>query len=126
VAVTVGRPWAVSLRVLLLALLCSLAVMCSTASAISGPWYSGVLQPQQQEGGSSWSNLRQSNGLGSDWVGVAAHLPGGWTLYGSYITGYQNACHAYAAGNTLGPLVMNASIYVAQGMRAAFSTDAPC
>lgn len=40
-------------------------------------------------------------------VGAAAHLPGGWTLYGSYAYGWGNICKAYALGNDLGGMAHN-------------------
>ena len=128
-AFAVGRPSAASWRALLLALAVAAASALSSASsalAVHGFWVENkTMAPAQEEGGSSWSNLRATVAYGFDWVATGAHVPGGWTLYGGYIIAYQHACHSYAAGNTLGPMMQNASLS-SQVMSGGFSTEGTC
>jgi hypothetical protein len=89
-------------------------------------WFYGFLAPQEQRAGDSMSNLRKNEVLGTDWVGAAAHLPGGWTLYGSYVTGWTDACHQYATPNTLGPMAKNDSGLYTQRMQGLSYGDQTC
>jgi hypothetical protein len=115
----------------LLAVAIALAAVPAAARAQAIPgaiWHDNAyLAPQQQDASATYANLRFSavNG-GSDWVGAAAHLPGGWTLYGGYVTGWQQVCHSYAAGNTLGAMMMNASLSIGQIQSGVLGTVNPC
>jgi hypothetical protein len=92
-----------------------------TASAIRTHWEGEVVMgPRTERAGDSSYDYRNTNvwstgrgGYPQDWVAAGAHLPGGWTMYGSYVTGWIEACHTYAAGNTLGAMIMNWSYYTA-------------
>lgn len=101
-------------------------VLSPPAGAVTGRWFLGVLPPQGEKAQSTVYNLRISAAYGQDWVGAAAHIPGGWTLYGSYITGWLRACHSYAAGNSLGSMAKNDSGLYDQAIEGGYSTDYPC
>jgi hypothetical protein len=73
-----------------------------------------VMGPRTERAGDSYYDYRNTNvwstgygGYPQDWVAAGAHLPGGWTMYGSYVTGWIEFCHVYAPGNTLGAMIMN-------------------
>jgi hypothetical protein len=98
-------------------------VLSAPAQAIRGTYYSGILAPQQQNAAGTLFNLRTAAANGSDWVAAAAHVPGSWTLYGSYISGWQNACHSYAAGNSIGAMMKNDSGVYSQLMGGYHSDE---
>jgi hypothetical protein len=79
-----------------------------TAQAVTG-CATITLYPQAQHACGTMYNLRETYVFGTDWTGAGAHINGSWTLYGNYITAYGNACHSYAAGNYLGPIMQNQS-----------------
>ncbi|MCW2982996.1 MAG: hypothetical protein JWR63_566 [Conexibacter sp.] len=100
-------------------------VLSAPAQAVHGKYWEGFLGPQQQNASSTLSNLRATGATGTDWVGAAAHVPGSWTLYGSYITGWGNACHTYAAGSSLGAMMKNDSGLYNQFMGGYFNNEGP-
>ncbi|HET6509319.1 MAG TPA: hypothetical protein VFG42_21155 [Baekduia sp.] len=115
---------------LMLAGVMSMAAPLTSARAYSYKYFEGVLSQQQQTAGPSYPSMAQSYtatfGVGPAWVAAAAHVPGGWTLYGSYLTGYGSACHSYATGNPLGGMAMNAELYSSLPMWAYIDTTAAC
>lgn len=103
------------------------ALPSTQASATAYMWFGGPLHPQQQQASPTWSELRQSQASGyHEWTGAAAHLPGGWTLYGMYITGYGQACHSYAGGNPLGAMLKNDSGLYDSYFTGYANTEVPC
>lgn len=96
-----------------LGLLFSADVTPASATAYTFNWNVG---PGQQYALGAEVNYRSSSVWGQDWVAAGAHYPGGWSLYGGYVIGFTYACHAYAAGNTLGGMMQNASVSLTQSM----------
>ena len=100
--------------------------LSAPAQATTGAWFYGQLAPQQQAAQDTVYNLRYSYAHGYDWVGTAAHVPGSWTLYGSWVTAWNDVCHSYAAGNSLGSMLKNDSGLYNEVIGGSFSTDHPC
>lgn len=89
-------------------------------------YHNGSVGPNSTVAGPSIYNLRASIGASDDGVVyVAAHLPGGWTLYGSWVSAWWSACHSYAAGNTLGGIMHNPHSFSAWMVGGA-DDQAPC
>jgi hypothetical protein len=112
-----------------MALAAVMVFVCSNATARAeyAQHFAGFLHPQQQVASGTYPQLRKSSGYGyHEWTGAAAHLPGGWTLYGQYITGYESACHAYAAGNSLGAMLKNDSGLYDSYFKGWADTEVPC
>lgn len=107
------------------AAVCVAATVPSVADAAWVTWTQGIVPPQGQMAGPTQSQLRSVATSGYDWVGAGAHLPGGWTMYGSYITGFQHACHDYAAGNSLGPMAKNDSGLYNDFISSAYEAVSP-
>lgn len=116
-ATSVARRWLYGLLVAL-ALTMSASAVTATRSSADQYWDAWI-NPQVAETDVSYYNMTYSGGYAgmNAWVGAGAHLPGGWTMYGSMATGAEWACHTYAAGNTLGGIVQNASTSVYQEIR---------
>jgi hypothetical protein len=108
-----------------MAALCLLAVHAPRADAYVVWMGNQLVQPQQQLAGPTVTTMRSNRVWGTDWVGAAAHVSGSWTLYGAYVTGWNYACHTYAAGNTIGPMAMNVS-GVLESMNAQYETSVIC
>jgi hypothetical protein len=99
-----------ALALLLILAACCLPAAIATTGASASVYCGGAgLAPGEQYACPSVYDLRDVYVTGTDWVGAAAHLPGGWTLYGNYVTGAYGACHQYASGNTIGPMGKNFS-----------------
>lgn len=67
---------------------------------------------------STWVRSTGYQGYAMDWVGAGAHVPGGWTMYGSYVVGWIESCHVYAANNNLGAMIINWSYSLSQSIVA--------
>lgn len=112
---------------LVLAGVISLVAPLTSAQAAPAQYLANTyMSPGQQAAGPAFPSITRSTAGGFWWVATGAHLPGGWSQYGSYVTGYSNACHAYAAGNPLGGLAQNAELYNVQPMNAWINTTASC
>ncbi len=87
-----------------------LAALTPAGASAVMVFHNGTLPANGQAAGPSEFNYRytaaRSEGSYRQ-VGAGAHLPGGWTMYGSYIYGWSYACHSYALGNNLGGMVHN-------------------
>lgn len=105
----------------------SLSMPPTSAFAGYAPYLANhYMNPGEQVAGPTFSSITNSTAGGYWWVATAAHTPGGWSLYGSYVTGYTHACHAYAAGNPLGGMAQNAELYNLQPMNGGIDTTASC
>lgn len=84
--------------------------MASSASATQFNWFGGYLGPNATDGGDSRPNLRIS-AAGADMpshkIQVAAHYPGGWSLYGGWVDAWGGACHSYAGTVEAGGMINN-------------------
>lgn len=80
------------------------------ASAAYFGYWNGPLNSQQREGGDSvggyLSTFNGSDGPNHK-IEAAAHHPGGWNLHGSWVDGWDHACHGYDGSRTLGGMIRN-------------------
>ncbi len=93
----------------LVALACFMTLP-TAASATEWWWKSGLLSAGARDASGSVSQLRASGGIAESnarKIRVGAHLPGGWTLYASFVEGWGSACHSYAGTMSLGGLLEN-------------------
>jgi hypothetical protein len=87
----------------------SLAV-APVAGATDIDWRYGSLGADTKDASPSYSGFRASLAIsdcGCHKMDVGAHYPGGWTLYASFVEGYDLVCHSYAGTDTLGALIWN-------------------
>lgn len=81
-----------------------------SANAAYTPYWQGALDAHDQKAGGSiggyTATFNGSDGP-SHKIEAAAHYPGGWSLHGSYVDGWDHACHAYDGSRELGGMIRN-------------------